>query len=226
MKGTHGLGLSPSWRRTLTIGAIGALLAAVPVVGAQAAGTSPVVPSGGTVAGHGYPYWLGVAEGMFFTYGGSPPQCQTLHANGQAIEFLDGVDTDKTITCKVAAQEPIYVHGITNECSTLHGDHNGFGTTPTDLKRCARHGFKGLRGTASVDGVPVSDYSTLTSATPVIDARLPKHNAFHLPPQRLRSVGYGEGLLLRGFAAGTHRIGVGSFTPGGNQRRTFVVHVR
>jgi hypothetical protein len=91
--------------------------------------------------------------------------------------------------------------------------------------RCARRGFKGLHGSASVDGTPVIDYRELISAAPVIDARLPKHNGFHLAPQRLRSADYGEGLLLRGLTAGTHTIVVKSFTPEGNQQRTFVVHV-
>jgi hypothetical protein len=214
----------PRWKRTLTIPAVAALLAGA-AGAAQAAGPSPVVAPGGTVAGHGYPYWLGAANRIFFDAGGTPPLCQTLHSGGQAVEFLDGVDTDQTIRCTVPAGEPVYVHGIDYECSTLHGDHNGFGTSATQLQRCARDGFKGLRGTASVDGVRVSDYRELISAAPTAELSLPKHNAFHLPPQRVRSAGYGEGLLLRGLAAGTHTIVVRSFTPGADQRRTFVVHV-
>jgi hypothetical protein len=125
----------------------------------------------------------------------------------------------------VAPQEPIYVHGINNECSTVHGDHAGYGTSATQLERCARHGFKRDHGSASVDGVPVVNYRELIAAAAVVEARLPKRNAFHLAPQRLRSAAYGEGLLLRGLAAGTHTIVVKSFTAGGNQQRTFVVHV-
>jgi hypothetical protein len=142
-----------------------------------------------------------------------------------AVEFLDGADTDQPITCRVPTEEPIYVHRIANECSTLHGDHPGFGTSATQLEQCARKGFKGLHGTASVDGVPVANYPELISAAAVVEARLPKHNAFHLAQQRMRSAGYGEGLLLRGLTAGTYTIVVKSFTPDGNHQRKFVLHV-
>jgi hypothetical protein len=125
----------------------------------------------------------------------------------------------------VPAREPIYVHGIANECSTLHGDHAGFGTSAAQLERCARDGFKGLHGSASADGAPVVNYRELISAAPVVEARLPTHNAFHLAPQRMRSAAYGEGLLLRGLTAGRHAIVVKSFTSGGNQQRKFVVHL-
>ena len=123
------------------------------------------------------------------------------------------------------AEEPIYVHGISNECSTVHGDHAGFGTSASQLERCARKGFKGLHGSASIDGMPVVNYRQLISAAAVVEARVPTHNAFHLAQQRLRSAAYGEGLLLRGLTPGTHTIVVKSFTPGGNQQRKFVVHV-
>jgi hypothetical protein len=230
MMGPHRIRCTPTWRRALMIPAVGALLAGSAGAVAQAAGpgrTGPgqVVGSAGKVAGHGYPYWLGAADRIFFTDGGAPPLCQTLHAHGQAVEFLDGADTDQQITCRVPPQEPIYVHGINNECSTVHGDHAGFGTSAAQLERCARHGFKGDHGAVSIDGVPVANYRQLISAAPVLDARLPKHNRFHLAPQRMRSADYGEGLLLRGLTAGTHAIVVKSFTPEGNQQRKFVVHV-
>jgi hypothetical protein len=209
----------------LTIPAVAALLAGSAGALARAAGPGPVVGSGGKVAGQSYGYWLGVADRIFFTHGGAPPVCQTLHSDGQAVEFLDGANTDQRITCTVPAGEPLYVHGINNECSTVHGDHAGFGTSATQLERCARHGFKSLHGSASVDGAPVINYRELISAAPVVDARLPKHNGFHLAPGRLRSADYGEGLLLRDLTAGTHTIVVKSFTPEGNQQRRFVVHV-
>jgi len=228
MREVHRIRGTRRWRRTLTIPAVAALLAGSAGsagAAALAAGPGPVVGPGGKVAGQGYPYWLRAANRTFFADGGTPPLCQTLHAPGGAVEFLDGADTDQPITCRAPAEEPIYVHGIANECSTLHGDHAGFGTSATQLEQCARKGFKGLHGTASVDGVPVANYPELISAAAVVEARLPRHNAFHLAPQRMRSASYGEGLLLRGLTAGTHTIVVKSFTSGGNQQRKFVVHV-
>jgi hypothetical protein len=81
------------------------------------------------------------------------------------------VDTDQQIKCSASPGEPIYLHGIGDECSTIKGDHNGFGTSPAQLVRCARKG------------------------------------------------------LLRGLAAGSHRIRVKSITTGGSQTRVFLVHV-
>ena len=223
--GPHRIRCTRSWRRALTIPAVAALLAGSAGGVARAADPGAVVGPGGKVAGQGYPYWLGVADQIFFTDGGTPPLCQTLHVHGQAVEFLDGVDTDQQITCTVPAQEPIYVHGVANECSTVHGDHTGFGTSARQLEQCARKGFKGVHGTASVDGAPVADYPELISAAAVVDARLPKHNGFHLAPQRMRSADYGEGLLLSGLTAGRHTIVVKSFSPDGSQQRTFVINV-
>jgi hypothetical protein len=147
------------------------VLASVGASLAQAADGGAVVPAGGAVAGHGCASWLAAANRIFFADGGSPPLRQTLHATGQAVEFLDGVDTDQQIKCSASPGEPIYLHGIGDECSTIKGDHNGFGTSPAQLVRCARKG------------------------------------------------------LLRGLAAGSHRIRVKSITTGGSQTRVFLVHV-
>lgn len=230
MMGPHRIHRAPTWRRRVAIAAVGTLLTGFAGAVAQAASPGPtgaaaVVGPGGQVAGQDYGYWLGVSNQIFFDDGGAPPLCQTLHAHGQTVEFLDGVDTDQQIKCTVPAGEPIYVHGVSNECSTLHGDHAGFGTSATQLKRCARGGFKGVHGIALVDGARVVNYRHLISAAPVLVARLPRHNMFHLAPQRMRTADYGEGLLLRGLSAGRHTIVVKSFTPAGSQRRTFVVHV-
>jgi hypothetical protein len=185
-------------KRYLVIPAVAALLAASGGGLAQAAGGSPVVPPGGTVAGHGYGYWLAAADRVFFAYGGSPPPCQTLHADGQAVEFLDGVDTDQQINYSVPTGEPIYVHGISNECSTIKGDHNGFGTSPAQLERCARKGFKGDGGTAWLDGVKVANYRRLIAATNAVEIHVPKHNSFYIPGQSATSAGYGEGTAATG----------------------------
>jgi hypothetical protein len=225
MMGPHRIRCMPSWRRILTIPVVVALLAGSSGTVARAAGPAPVVGPGGKVAGEGYPYWLGVSNQIFWNDGGAPPLCQTLHAHGQAVAFLDGVDTDQQITCAVAPQQPIYVHGVGFECSTLNRDHPGYGTSAAQLERCARVSFKGDHGAVSIDGVPVVNYRKLISAAPVVGARLPKHNGFHLAPQRMRSADYGEGLLLRGLTAGTHTIVVKSFTTSGNEQRKFVVHV-
>jgi hypothetical protein len=214
-----------TWKRFLTIPALTAVLATTFGGAAQATGASLVVPPGGTVAGHGYAYWLGASNRNFFDTGGSPEPCQTLHAGGQPVAFLDGANTSSDIPCSVPAGRPIYVHGVSNECSTFQGDHNGFGTSPAQLQRCARQGFEHLSGAASIDGVNVTNYRELITAARLVDVLVPAHNAFGLKGGPGRSAAYGEGLLLRGFSAGKHTIRVNSNTPGGQQTRTFIVEV-
>lgn len=224
----HLMSSSRGLRRNLTVATLATLLAGGTVAAAApATGSGPVVPPTGSVAGHGYPYWLGVADRIFFNDGGKPPPCQTLHADGQTVAFLDGADTDQTMRCRVAASQPIFTHGIANECSTVHGDHSGFGTSAAQLRRCARHGYVSLHlhGSASVDGAPVSGYRALTLAAPVVTAHIPAHNTFHVPAQRIRTASYGEALLLRALSPGTHRIVVRSSGPGWHQRRVFEIHV-
>jgi hypothetical protein len=215
-----------SWKRFVTIPALMAVLAATSGGAAQATGASVVVPPGGTVAGHGYAYWLGVSDRNFFDTGGSPEPCQTLRADGQPIAFLGGVNTSGDIPCSVPAGRPIYVHGVSNECSTFNGDHNGFGTSPAQLQLCARHGFEHLSGAAFIDGVNVTNYRELITAADVVDVLVPTKNPFGIPGGPGTSAAYGEGLLLRGFSAGKHTIRVDSRTPGGEQTRTFIIEIR
>jgi hypothetical protein len=213
-----------SWKRFLTIPALMAVLA-ISGGAAQATGASVVVPPGGTVAGHGYAYWLGVSDRNFFDTGGSPEPCQTLRADRQPVAFLDGVNASGDISCRVPPGRPIYVHGVNNECSAFDGDHNGFGTSPDQLRLCARQGFEHLSGAASIDGVKVTNYRELITAARVVDVLVPATNAFGVPGGPGASAAYGEGLLLRGFPAGKHTIRVSSNTPGGKQTRIFIVEV-
>lgn len=209
------------WR--LTLAALVILLAALGAT-AQASSASPVVPPGGTVAGEGYSHWLGVKNQVFFDSGGAPPACGTSHAPGGRVALLSGEDAGR-ITCDEPAGRPIYVDGVSNECSTFAGDHKGFGVSPSQLRRCARAGFAGLSGTARVDGVPVADYRSLITATGVVPVHLPPNNAFGIPPGRGDSADYGEGLLLKGFAPGRHTITITSTTPGGTHTADYTLTV-
>jgi hypothetical protein len=195
--------------------------------GALAAGASNVVPANGKVAGHGYAYWLARSERRSFSE--SPPvnPCQTLTANGQRVAYLtlttSAPGTDK-YTCSESAGRPVYVVGLSNECSTFSGDHNGFGTTGADLERCARAGARGAQETLTIDGHSV-DVSRLVAGTNAYSVHVPKNNVFGVPPGNGRSAAYGYGLLLNGFSRGLHVIhGVAS---AGTSKWdiTFTVHV-
>ena len=150
---------------------------------AQAAAGPRVVPPSGKVAGGGYAYWLGVKEQVFFS---SPPtgpkQCGTQRGADGPVAFLFAGSGHTT--CAEPAGRPIYVSGISNECSTLHGDHSGFGTSPTQLGRCARAGLKGLTGTATVDGTRVGNYRKLIVGTKAVEIHVPKLRRINSAPSR------------------------------------------
>lgn len=167
-----------------------------------------VVPPNGKVAGHGYAYWL--QRSWQATFSASPPAdaCKSLTSNGQRVGYL----TLKTLatgtykyTCSEPAGRPMYVVELSSECSTFKGDHGKFGTSDKQLKRCARAELKGAKDTTTIDGRSVN-VSKLVTATGAYAVHSPKNNPFGLPPGKGRSAAYGPGLLLTGFAKGTHII--------------------
>ena len=189
--------------------------------------TSTVVGPAGGAGGGGYAYWLAVKNRVFFdTPAPGPRVCGTRHGPAGPVAFLigGGRDQDK-FTCNEPAGRPIYVDGLTNECSTLRGDHNGFGTSPAQLRRCARAGFRGLSATATVDGRRVANYRRLIATTPVVRFHVPRRNAFGIKPQGGRSVAHGEGLLLSRLSIGTHTIRITERLPQGTNTVTYTVHV-
>jgi hypothetical protein len=193
---------------------------------ALAAAVSPVVPPGGKAAGEGYAYWLAAKEQSSFASPPSGPKvCDTLHARGGVVTFLDGGNVGGTITCNDPASRPIYVDGVTNECSTLPGDHTGFGTSSAQLKRCARAGFKGVSGTATLDGVRIANYPNLIVATNAIHIRVPKRNQFGIKAQSGTSAAYGEGLLLSGLPAGPHTLHITSTISGKTYAVTYKLRI-
>jgi hypothetical protein len=110
-------------------------------------------------------------------------------------------------TCTEPAGRPIYVGGPGSECSTLPGDHKGFGTTDSELKQCARAGLKGFSDvTASVDGHHVPQYARFITATEAFPFNLPKNRFPGIKQRNGRSAAYGYGLLLTGLTKGTHTV--------------------
>jgi hypothetical protein len=187
---------------------------------AYAASASHVVPPGGKAAGQSYAYWLGVKERVFFDSSGSPASCETLSAPTGSVTYLVGGGA-----CTVPAGRSIYVDGVDNECSTYAGDHAGSGTSAAQLERCARAGFKAVHGTATLDGMPVTDYVQLIAAAAAVAVHVPKSNHFGLKPGSGRSAAYGEGLLLQGLPPGTHTIHITTSTPGGTNHFEYTLHV-
>jgi hypothetical protein len=188
-----------------------------------------VVGPGGRAAGAGYAHWLAVKERLFFdTPAPGPKVCDAEHGpSGQPIAFLlGGARGKEKSTCDEPAGRPIYIDGLTNECSTVHGDHNGFGSSNAQLTKCARAGFKGLSSSATLDGAPVTIYRQLLVSSPVVTFHLPPHNVFGVKPQGGRSAAYGEGLLLSRLGSGTHTVRIYEHTPGGSGTLTYKIVVK
>jgi hypothetical protein len=195
-----------------------------------AVGTAVVGP-GGIAAGGGYVYWLGVKNRLFFdTPAPGPPVCATEHGPAGPIAFLLGGGRERhSFSCHEPAGRPIYVNGLNNECSTLKGDHNGYGTSDAQLRRCARSGYRGLSASATLDGRRVANYHELIATSPPITFHIRTNNSLGIAPQSGRSVSYGEGLLLSGLSVGTHNIRISEKFPPPNQSNNntviYAVHI-
>ncbi len=181
---------------------------------ALAAGGTGVVPAKGKVAGEGYAYYLQRSWQLQFATSPPAKPCSTLGVNGRTVGLL----TLKTFTpgtyrytCSEPAGRPLYGVALSNECSTFKGDHGKFGTSDSQLKKCARALFKGAKQTATVDGHSVA-ITKLLAATGVFAIHVPKKNLLGSGKAGSgRSAAYGYGLLDTGFAKGTHVIhGVGT----------------
>jgi hypothetical protein len=195
---------------------------------AFAAGANNVVPAKGKIAGHGYGYWL--QRSWQATFSASPPAnpCKSLIANGQRVGYLTLKTTapgTHRYTCSEPAERPMYVVGLSNECSTFKGDHGKFGTSDQQLKRCARALFDGAKDATTIDGHPVN-VNKLVAATGAYAVQSPKNNPFGIPPGKGRSAAYGFGLLLTGFAKGTHIIHTLWSVGSSKWDITFTVHVQ
>lgn len=171
-----------------------------------------VVPPGGKVAGTGYAYWM--ERQWQLQFADTPPYtpCQTMTVNGQKVGYL-GIKSiapaTTKYTCSEPAGRPLYVIELSAECSTFHGDHLTFGTSNSQLTRCARTEFLGGSPTVTttIDGHVVADVLKLAVATGVYDVHMPKNNVLGTKmPGNGRSAAYGPGLLLTGLAKGTHVI--------------------
>jgi hypothetical protein len=208
-------------RRALYLGVFGVLGLSL-AAGALAA-TSPVVPAGGKVAGKGYAYYLKRLQLLSFATEGRIPSCSTVTVGGQTVVMLNPPGGGRTVTCNEPAGRAIYVPVLSKECSTEHGDHQGFGTSDADLVKCAKAIPKGVTPSAALDGHTVN-LPTLLTATGVFSVgKIPGGST-----PTARSAAYGVGVLLRGLSNGTHTIQTNVKAPGAppsSGKSTLEVHV-
>jgi hypothetical protein len=182
---------------------------AIAAAPASAASGFHVVPVHGTVAGEGYAYYL--KRLWQITFAMSPPvsPCQTLKVNGHKVALLT-LRTLKPMkesyTCNEPAGRPLYADMLSSECSTFKGDHGKYGTSDSQLEKCARAGLSGTKNPATVDGQRV-DVTKLVASTPVYRVHVPKKNLFGSNRAgKGRAAAHGYGLLLTGLSKGGHVI--------------------
>jgi hypothetical protein len=171
------------------------------------------------VAGKGYGDYVGKSWQVIFE---SPAHednlCATTSVGGTTVAMIWSKAVAKgsgtyTQTCSEPVGRPIYLQHVANECSTFKGDHAGFGTTAAQLKRCARSPFANATGTTTVDGRKLAHPDRYLAASPVYAVNPPKSNYFGYKKRHGRSAAYGYGVLLRGLAAGTHKVVVAGTIP-------------
>ncbi|MGN6167033.1 MAG: hypothetical protein ACTHQQ_02535 [Solirubrobacteraceae bacterium] len=197
----HRFGLLFSRGRARAVLPVVGVVLACAAGGVALAAQPRVVPPNGKVGGKGYSYYLERSGKAFFH---SPAACQTVTVGGLrvAVVFIGAAPA-----CSEPAGRPVYAGGPANECSTLPGDHKGFGTTASQLKRCARAGLKAFSHVkASVDGHRVPKFARFITATEVFAFLLPKNRFPGVKQRKGRSAAYGYGLLLRGLTKGTHTV--------------------
>ena len=202
------------------------------VTAGASATSSPVVPPRGTVAGKGYAYWQErFWQNLFASGRPTPNPCQTLTAGGQRVALVTvgvaGPGPDSN-TCRVPAGRPVYLQAVTNECSTFKTDHNGFGTSPSDLRRCARTNFNQVKNIGAwIDGRAVQHFNRFVTATGVYPVHVPRNNGFSITRRNGRSAAYGLGLLLDGLSKGIHTIWFNGSVPSAHIHGdyTYTLHV-
>jgi len=189
---------------------------------AWAGAASPVVPAGGKVAGKGYAYWLKLVVLQQFEHTVGAP-CDTVTVGGERVAVLSHYSNRSvsSVTCDEPVGRPIYVVQLGYECSTLKGDHPGFGTTSAQLKKCAVAWADRDVDTAALDGQPI-DLHKLMIPTGVFF--VPKVASGQAPTAR--SAADAPGLLLRGLTKGTHTIRTTSTLPGQLPEQTLIYNVR
>lgn len=221
-------------RRRLAAAVAAVMVAMVAAAAARPALASPshgIVLPGGELAGHGYAYWLTrnwqiVLESPTAT----PAVCETLAVGGQKVALLTigaAAPGSYAHTCREPSGQPIYVEQLSDECSSFQGDHNGFGTTDSQLERCARAGLRAASASVMVDGRPVAKFRRFIVTTKAFALHLPKHNVFNSPHRRGKSVAHGWGLLLYGLRRGVHTIKLTGDIPGSKYHveATYTIHV-
>ena len=135
------------------------------------------------------------------------------------VVFLAGTTGGSDVrSCTISSKKSILVPLINAECSVLEGD----GTTPAELRACARHKFADnfTNFTLTIDGVPVPNLTEFRVGSPVFTFTAVDNNPFGtiakepaVLPGTTHAVADGYWALIPPLPAGTHTITFGGEAP-------------
>ncbi len=180
--------------------------------GAYASTLNQVVPSTGGVAGQDYAYWLQRDWEFYFA---SPSDCQSATVGGQTVYLAESIGGG-TSTCHMPANRPIFVNSLSTECSTIPGQHNGWGTSKADLQKCSRTVTERARITEWLDGQRVPNFGKVFWKTvPQFSVNVPAGRFKNFQGGQVRAAAWGWSLLLKKLPKGKHTVRCRAFYPNG-----------
>jgi hypothetical protein len=190
---------------------VGVLVLAV-CSAAFASNLGQVVQPTGTLYGQGYPYYLQQVWSHYFS---SASYCQTITVGGHKVALAEDYKSG-TSTCTVPAGEAIYINSLSTECSNLPGQHNGWGTSDSDLQKCSRTVTEKALITEWLDGQRVPNFGKIFWKTvPAFTASVSAGRFPGVSQSSARAAAWGWSLLLKGLPKGTHRIKCKATYPSG-----------
>lgn len=175
--------------------------------GALASGhSSPVSPSG-SVAGQPYAYYLQQAWSKWFSAPSpGPSACQTTTVGHTSVVLVEDIKGGKS-SCSAKAGQPIFVNELGKECAAIPGQHNGYGTSDSDLQQCARAKVEAALISVYIDGKRLSDFGkyywkqATAFTTAVGSGRFKGYNQ-----STTRASAWGWSLLFKSLPKGNHTI--------------------
>lgn len=200
-------------KRGLALACGASLVALMPAQDASAASAmKDVVPKSGTIAGEPYPYWMTRTWRLYYSsLAPGRKACATVTVKGKAVTLVGnfGGGKESRSTCHVPAGSAVYINAYTTHCSTVEGEHPGFGPNASEVRKCA---------------LGVNKYTVRVGINAWLDGRqvtLFGHNFWDGTPafpvtikeQEAEAAAWGWSLLLRPLPKGTHTVRIQVKTP-------------
>ncbi len=194
----------------LTLGV--SLLALSMGAAAFASTLNEVVPSTGGVAGQPYAYWLQQDWQFYFA---SSKQCQSATVGRQTVYLAESIGGGVS-SCHMPAGHPIFINSLSTECSTIPGQHNGWGTSKSDLQKCSRTVTEKALITEWLDGQRVPNFGkTFWKTVPQFSVNVPAGRFKNFQGGQVRAAAWGWSLLLKKLPKGKHTVRCRAFYPNG-----------